>query len=492
MNQAAHPRITSPNLSSASLQLFEKQSVLIIGDVFIDEYLSGDCSRISPEAPVPILRVEESKTKRVPGGAANTAANIAALGGNPVLIGLVGKDASASHFFELMQKQGIRFIPIHDGRPTMVKTRLVGARQQLLRLDHEETHAISGETEAHVLSLIRTELQTCSVVVLPDYAKGLLTPTLLREIIGLARTAKKPIIVDPRPQHAVHYKQCDFITPNWKEALGLLGEPEKTCTPAEVTRVGQSLSQYLDSNIILTLGPNGIAFFPRDNGEVFTLPTLAREVFDVSGAGDTVVAAFALAHASGLPPREAIAIANRAAGIVVGKLGTATVTREELLAAEASSARLVTRDQLSPLSNRLKAQGKTIVTLNGSFDLLHAGHLHILESARAQGDVLIVGLNSDASVKRYKAANRPIIGEQDRAHMLLALRCIDYVHLFDEDVPMPFLEAVKPHIHVNGSEYGANCIEAPTVQKNGGRIFIVEKIPGLSTSAILDRIRSET
>ena len=183
-------------------------------------------------------------------------------------------------------------------------------------------------------------------------------------------------------------------------------------------------------------------------------------------------------------------IANRAAGIVVAKLGTATVTREEILRDSLDGTRLVTRDRLAPLAALLRAQGKRIVTLNGSFDLLHAGHLHILEEARRQGDVLLVGLNSDASVRRYKSADRPIVSEGDRARMLLALRCVDYVHVFDEDVPMPFLEEVRPDVHVNGSEYGGDCIEAPTVKKHGGRIHIVEKVPGLSTSALVDKIRA--
>jgi D-beta-D-heptose 7-phosphate kinase/D-beta-D-heptose 1-phosphate adenosyltransferase len=217
---------------------------------------------------------------------------------------------------------------------------------------------------------------------------------------------------------------------------------------------------------------------------------MAREVYDVSGAGDTVVAAFALAEAAGLTHRDAVELANRAAGIVVGKMGTATVSPEELLESDSAESPLLTRAQLAPLAKRLRAQGKRLVTLNGSFDLLHAGHLYILEEAKAQGDILIVGLNSDASVKRYKSKDRPIIPEAERAKMLSGLRCVDYVHVFDEDTPLAFLEEVKPEVHVNGSEYGADCIEAPLIKLHGGRIHIVEKIPGLSTSQILDRIQN--
>jgi rfaE bifunctional protein nucleotidyltransferase chain/domain len=205
-----------------------------------------------------------------------------------------------------------------------------------------------------------------------------------------------------------------------------------------------------------------------------------------------VVAAFTLALSTGSSPSVAADIANRAAGVVVGKLGTATATRAEILHDSLEASRMVSREALAPLADLLRAQGKRIVTLNGSFDLLHAGHLHILESARRQGDVLVVGLNSDASVKRYKSADRPLIGEADRARMLLALRCVDYVHVFDEDAPMAFLEEVKPAVHVNGSEYGADCIEAPVVRKHGGRVHIVEKVAGLSTSALVEKVKRAT
>ena len=233
-----------------------------------------------------------------------------------------------------------------------------------------------------------------------------------------------------------------------------------------------------------------MAVFDCKSDTDFRLPTLAREVFDVSGAGDTVVAALALARAAGADLESAARLANRAAGVVVGKLGTAIVSPDELLDDWSAENRLVTRDQLAALSARHKAKGHIVVTLNGAFDLLHAGHLHIIAEARQQGDVLIVGLNSDASIRRYKGAHRPIIPERDRAAMLLALAAVGYVHIFDEPVPMPFLEAVKPHVHVNGSEYGSECIEASVVRAHGGRILVVDKVTGLSTSEILDRIRA--
>ncbi len=475
----------------ASLSRLDAQSFLVLGDCFVDEYITGNCSRLSPEAPVPILRVDPSKTRRVLGGAANTAANITALGGQVRLFALYARDDSGKVFESLCTGAGIQLQPFHDGRSTLMKTRLLGQRQQLLRLDYEETHDIDIALEKEILTIFRLHLPTASGVILSDYAKGSLTASLTVRLIEEAHLAGKPVIVDPRPQHASRYPGCDFLTPNWKESLGLLGLEECEATPSRISEVGQALRGKMRAHILLTLGPQGMAFFDRDSGEFFQRPTAAREVYDVSGAGDTVVATFALAHAAGFSHREAVEIANQAAGLVVAKLGTATVTQAELLAKEHGDARRLERNQLAPICSMLRAQSKRIVTVNGSFDLLHAGHLHILEEARKQGDVLIVGLNSDASVKRYKSADRPIIPEAERAAMLLALRCVDYVHVFDEEVPMPFLTEVKPDIHVNGSEYGADCIEAPLIRQYGGSLYVVEKIPGLSSSGILERIRSQ-
>ncbi|MEO6097532.1 MAG: bifunctional heptose 7-phosphate kinase/heptose 1-phosphate adenyltransferase [Fibrobacteria bacterium] len=476
--------------STELLARFASQTVLVLGDVFLDEFLSGDCSRLSPEAPVPVLKIDEQKTKRVLGGAANTAANVASLGAKAVLIGIAGDDWHGTRFDELAESQGIAFEAVRDGRPTMRKTRLVGQGQQLLRLDYEDTPTISDATAKIIMTAFRKHLPQAGIVVLSDYAKGLLTESLTQAIIKEAHAAGKEVLIDPRPQHAAYYKGCDYVTPNWKESQGLLGQTESDPTEALILENGAALRNVLGAHVILTLGPRGITFFDRDSGTHFNLPTQAREVFDVSGAGDTVVATFALARAAGGGLEDSVRLANKAAGVVVGKFGTATVTREELLDSEPGESRMLNRAQLAPLAQTLKAQGKRIVTLNGSFDLLHAGHLHILEEAHNQGDVLIVGLNSDASVRAYKGAQRPIIPEAQRARMLLALRAVDYVHIFDETEPMPFLAEIKPHVHVNGSEYGADCIEAPLVKADGGRIHIIEKIPGLSTSEILARIRS--
>jgi D-beta-D-heptose 7-phosphate kinase/D-beta-D-heptose 1-phosphate adenosyltransferase len=432
---------------------FGATRVLVLGDAIVDEYLSGDCSRLSPEAPVPVLRV--TALRQTLGGAANTAANITSLGGHAQLIALTGADAAGERIADLCQQSGIDLIPVRDGRSTLRKARVVGQHQQLVRLDFEESREIDPETEGRVMDLARERLSTCDV------------------------------IADPRPEHREYYLHCDYLTPNWKESQGLLRQPEEPATTDRVEAAGLALVAALDTNLLLTLGPLGRSFFGRDGREHFSVPTEAREVFDVSGAGDTVVATFALARGADASHAEAVALANRAAGIVVGKLGTATVTRQELFGPHAEGSRQITRRELAPLAAALRAKGKRIVTINGSFDLLHAGHLHILREASRQGDVLIVGLNSDASVRSYKGPNRPVVPEAQRAEMLLALRAVDYVHIFNEPVPMSFLEEVKPDVHVNGGEYGEDCIEAGVIKRYGGRILIVDRIPGFSTSQLV-------
>jgi len=297
------------------------------------------------------------------------------------------------------------------------------------------------------------------------------------------------VLVDPRPQHREYYRGCDYLTPNWKESRALLRLPDAEPTKDAVLSVAVALASELETNDVLTLGPHGILFCGRTATEQFAMPTLAREVFDVSGAGDTVVAAFALARAAGADHSTAVDLANRAASVVVGKFGTATVTPEEILL-DTDALRLVPRHALAQLATTLRAKGKRIVTINGSFDILHNGHLHILNEARQRGDILIVGLNSDVSVKSYKGPTRPIVPERARAEMLLALRMVDYVHIFDESDPIAFLKEIKPDVHVNGSEYGENCIEGETVRRAGGEIHIVNRIPGLSTSRIIDVLQS--
>jgi D-beta-D-heptose 7-phosphate kinase / D-beta-D-heptose 1-phosphate adenosyltransferase len=466
---------------------FERQHILVLGDAIVDEYLYGDCSRISPEAPVPVLRV--TGTRQILGGAANTAANVVSLGGQATLVAFVGDDAAGATLRQCAVDAGVNLCAINHRQATLRKTRVVGQHQQLVRLDYEDRFVPSAEVEARVWEAFEAHVELCDFVVVSDYAKGLVSAKLMHDVIARAHGFGVPVLVDPRPQHRDYYVGCDYLTPNWKEARALLGLPDADPTSETVAHVARTLASQLRTNVVLTLGAHGIAFSSRNAAEHFSQPTLAQEVFDVSGAGDTVVAAFSLACAGGGDHQTAVALANRAASVVVSKFGTATVTQHDILQG-AESRRVVTREQLAPLASKLRAQGKRIVTINGSFDVLHAGHLYILNEARRRGDLLIVGLNSDASVRSYKGPKRPIVSERQRADMLLAMRIVDYVHIFDEADPIAFLEQVRPHVHVNGAEYGEACIESEAVRRGGGTIHIVDRIPDLSTSGVMDALRS--
>jgi D-beta-D-heptose 7-phosphate kinase/D-beta-D-heptose 1-phosphate adenosyltransferase len=314
------------------LQQIARKRVLVVGDVIADEYLVGDSSRISSEAPVPVVRYTGEHATL--GGAANTAANVSSLGGSAVLIGLVGDDAAGREVARRCAVAGISFAPLCDGRPTIRKVRIISQQQQLLRVDYEDTAPIDGERERQLLDEIGSRLDGCDIVVVSDYAKGLLTATGCRELISRAHASGRQVVIDPRPQHAAFYDACDYLTPNWKESLALLGEEEVFPSPEHVRRVGAAVSRRFQSSVLLTLGPRGMAFFERAGDEPFVVSSEAREVFDVSGAGDTVVAAFALARAAGCDHPEAVMLANRAAAVVVGKRGTATATPAELLSSD--------------------------------------------------------------------------------------------------------------------------------------------------------------
>jgi D-beta-D-heptose 7-phosphate kinase/D-beta-D-heptose 1-phosphate adenosyltransferase len=466
---------------------FKHRRVLVVGDAILDEYLLGDCSRISPEAPVPVLKVNSSR--HVLGGAANTAANIVSLGGCATLIALVGSDVGGETLKRCAREAGVDLLSVDHGLATLRKTRVVGQHQQIVRLDYEDIQTAGPLLESEILKQFEASVGACDIVVISDYAKGFLSPSLSQAIIRRAHETGLDVVVDPRPQNRECYRGCDYLTPNWKESRALLRLPDAEPSPEAVGNVARALASELGTNVVLTLGAHGILFQGRNGGQQFSLPTLAREVFDVSGAGDTVVAAFALARASGADHEMAVALANRAASVVVGKFGTATVTPEEILQ-ETDVLRLVPRLALAQLAATLRAKGKRIVTTNGSFDILHNGHLYLLSEARQRGDVLIVGLNSDTSVRSYKGPSRPFVPERRRAEMLLALRMVDYVHIFEESDPIAFLKELNPDVHVNGSEYGEECIESGTVKRGGGTIHIVNRIPGLSTSSLIDDVQS--
>lgn len=466
---------------------FTERRVLVLGDAILDEYLLGDCSRISPEAPVPVLKVHADRQEL--GGAANTAANIVSLGGHASLITFLGNDSTGARLRARAADARIDLMAVDHGMATLRKTRVIGQNQQIVRLDYEESFTAHPHLDDQILELFDQALRESDVVVISDYAKGFLSAPLAQTIVRRAHAAHRRVIVDPRPQNREYYQGCDYLTPNWKESRAMLNLPEAEPTPGETALTATMLAAELHANIVLTLGPQGIRFCSQAGHEQFALPTLAREVFDVSGAGDTVVAAFALALAAGADHATAVAIANRAASVVVGKFGTATVSPEEILE-DTSSSRLVPRQALSGLAATLRAKGKRIVTVVGSFDILHSGHVYILNEARKTGDVLIVGVSSDSAIRSSKGAGRPYVPEQQRAEMLLALRAVDYVHIFEEPEPVAFLKALSPHVHVNGSEDGDTRAEHTAVTRAGGRVHVVNRMPGLSASDLAHRLQS--
>lgn len=436
---------------------FSKLRVLVLGDAILDEYVLGTCVRLSPEAPVPVVRVNEHRS--VLGGAANTAANIASLGGHAHLIALVGEDSAGENIVASAASAGIELVSIRDGRPTSRKSRVIGEHQQLVRLDYEDVHPITEDTENEILRLVLERLSSVDIVIMSDYAKGLLTHGICQRLIHETHRIGKSVVIDPRPEHRDFYEHGDYVTPNWQEAQELLKRPRDGQTPDNVEGIGRSLVSILDANVLLTLGANGMAFFGREGRDCLTTPTVAKTVFDVSGAGDTVVAVFALARAAQASNAQAMDLANRAAGLVVGKSGTATVTPEELLPSMIEHPRLVSRDELATLVAGLRTTRKRVTTVNGSFDRLDVGHLRILREASKLGDVLIVGLNSDASLRSSKGPECSIRPQSQRAEMLMALRYVDYVHIFDESAPTAFLDQVRPDVHVNDSGSAGDCLE---------------------------------
>jgi D-beta-D-heptose 7-phosphate kinase/D-beta-D-heptose 1-phosphate adenosyltransferase len=429
---------------------FARCRVLVLGDAILDEYLIGDCSRISPEAPVPVLRVHADRQEL--GGAANTAANIVSLGGQATLIALVGNDTTGSTLKRRASDARIDLAAVDHGMATLRKTRVIGQQQQIVRLDYEEIATPHPRLESEILSHFDAAIARCDIVVISDYAKGCLSLTLSREIIKRSRQAGRRVIVDPRPQHREFYDGSDYLTPNWKESRALLHLPDAEPTSDETMAVATRLASSLHANIVLTLGAQGIRFCSKSGEEQFALPTVAREVFDVSGAGDTVAAAFALSVAAGADHMTAAAIANRAASVVVSKFGTATVSAQEILG-HVDAPRLVPRHGLASLSATLRARDQRIVSVVGDFDGIHNRHVHVLTEARKAGDVVVVGLLGDEAVRALKGPG-PQIAEQQRAELLLALRAVDYVHIVEEKDATQFLEQLKPDVHVDGLGLG--------------------------------------
>jgi D-beta-D-heptose 7-phosphate kinase/D-beta-D-heptose 1-phosphate adenosyltransferase len=474
---------------------FEQSRILVLGDIMLDRYLWGDVERISPEAPVPIFHIKSCS--ETPGGAGNVVSNLVALQASVTLVGVRGSDAPGERLDRLLKNSRIRtHIVIDSGRPTITKTRVISHGQQLLRLDEEEIVPLNADVTRDVLALVHNSLANCDAVVLSDYGKGLLVGELLvRDVIGSAKDI--PVIVDPKGKNWDKYRGATCITPNTKE-LGLTYGEGLGDTDRLVAAMRWALREYDLRWLAVTRGSLGMCLMNENEKVPIFVPALARQVYDVSGAGDTVIATLALAVASGFDFPDAARLANLAAGIVVGKVGTQPVNLLELEASLATSdggmdgrvLHKITSLQAAAIQVQAwKANGEQIVFTNGCFDLLHPGHIHLLNRAKELGGHLVVGLNSDASVRRLKGPNRPILHERDRAALVSSLDCVDLVVAFQEDTPELLIETLRPDILVKGSDYRPEeVVGRAVVESYGGQVRLLPLLEGYSTTAIADRV----
>lgn len=469
--------------------------VLVIGDLMLDRYLWGSCDRVSPEAPVQVVQVQRETYSL--GGAGNVVANLRSLGADTALIALLGADAAGETLEKLLREQGVDTAGLvrDPTRPTTVKTRVLAAHHQLLRFDVERTTACSDEQAAAILTALQLRAADTKAVILSDYGKGVLTKPLVSELIRSCRALGLPVLIDPKGRDYGHYRGATLLTPNRKEAAAATGLTLKDDN--HIAAAGRQLLQELDlSACLITLSEDGMALFEPQG--VQRLPTQAREVFDVTGAGDTVIAAIAFGLSCELSMLEACQFANRAAGVVVGKLGAATVTLDELADTETPSqqrerdpaSKVMSLDRLLSELARLRAgsRARRIVFTNGCFDILHAGHVQYLSQAARLGDVLIVGLNSDDSVRRLKGPTRPINTEQDRALLLAGLSAVSYVTTFAQDTPFELINALLPDVLVKGGDYRAeDIIGGDIVRAKGGCVTVLPFVAGHSTTNVIAR-----
>ena len=474
-----------------------KRHALVIGDVMLDRYLIGSVGRISPEAPVPIVLLN-SQNERA-GGAANVAANLALLGIKTHLIGCVGDDLEAQSLSKLIADAGIENnLVVSKTRPTIAKTRVVSGHQQMMRLDQESSSVFTKEEVDALQASIHVALKAApQIVVLSDYAKGLLSETVCQDIIKICNTQKIPVLVDPKGADYTKYVGATALTPNKKETA-------EACSThindADLITKAFALKNCIKLQFLaVTRGEEGITLIDDGliNNGVHHIAASAKQVFDVSGAGDTVIATLAAGLMYGLTTLQALTVANLAAGVVVGKVGTVPITKADLieaLQAEQGSEQAHKICDLTQLLAKVaswKQQNQKIVFTNGCFDLLHAGHVTYLEAAKKRGDKLILGLNTDRSVSAIKGPTRPVVHENDRARVLAALESVDAVILFDEDTPLKLINAIKPNIIAKGSDYSAEQVVGGNEVKSwGGEIALIDLVAGRSTTGILNKIAS--
>lgn len=485
--------MTNEDFSDLSVHVkkLSRASVLLVGDVMLDRYVYGQVSRISPEAPVPILTV--TREAAMPGGAGNVLRNLAALGASAAFVSVVGDDQAGSDLTGLIggQERVEPWLLVENGRITTLKTRYIAQGQHLIRADREETSPVPPKLSGRLLKIALDAMAATSITILSDYNKGVLTSEVCTSLIENAKKLGRIVIVDPKGRDYGRYRGADLVTPNRKELAETTGMPIDT--EAEIVAAAQKLRlDYAFGAVLVTRSEDGMSLITPQ--EVHHFPGAAREVFDVSGAGDTVVATLAAALAAQIPLVKAVQLSNIAAGIVVGKVGTAAIHLTDLASAIAPATgtlqKIVTPSAAAEAAERWRLRGYKVGFTNGCFDLLHPGHVHLLEQCRAMCDRLIVGINADSSVKRLKGPTRPAQNEAARAAVLASLASVDLVCLFEEDTPLQLIQQIKPDLLIKGADYTRETVVgAALVESWGGSVALAELLPGHSTTATLARLR---
>lgn len=474
------------------LSKIRSRHILVVGDVMLDNYYVGDVRRISPEAPVPVFRKRSERS--VLGGAANVAANLVAANQQTSMMSIIGRDANGKTMMQLFENLGINAdLVINLQRSTTIKTRfLADNNQQLMRLDVEDTDPITKTESNKILKKLQKVIDKFDLILMSDYLKGLLTQEFTQGVIKMARKHDIPVVIDVKDPKYGKYYGATLLKPNLNELRSLTGKNVQT--DEEIVEAAEELRKRSNCQYVLTtLGAKGMVLV--GDGEPYFVKSLAREVYDVSGAGDTTIAYLATCMANEMPIRESVDIANYAAGIQVGKVGTSSVSWQEvrdLISNEdhGIAHKILSAEELN--SFRKDNAQKKIVFTNGCFDILHVGHKRYLQQAATLGDILVVGVNSDASVRRLKGPTRPVNNEQDRAEMLSALGFIDYVVIFDEDTPYELIKKIQPDVLVKGGDYKPEeVVGKDIVEARGGQLELISFVEGKSTTNIIKKINQQ-
>jgi D-beta-D-heptose 7-phosphate kinase/D-beta-D-heptose 1-phosphate adenosyltransferase len=487
---AAKSAVSMTKSPSDPLSSFDGQSVLVVGDVMLDCYVRGSVSRVSPEAPVPVVSIEQEWSR--PGGAGHVAASLAGLGCQVTVVGAVGADPAADDLRKALSTAGVsapELVNVPESR-TVTKTRiLANGFHQLVRFDRDPQQDHWERSADRLLAAALPRVAESSAVVLADYNKGTLSARVITALVAEARKHRRPVIIDPKKRDFAIYRDASVLTPNTLEVETATGRSLRS--DAEFGQAASELRARLGLGaMLITRGPHGMT--GADDSGVFHLAARVREVADVTGAGDTVVAVLAAAMAGGATFRDACALASLAAGIAVSQPGAYVVRREELQAAAGmGSHKIVSRETVRQHAKARRERGQRVVFTNGCFDILHAGHLQSLQQARNLGDALVVGVNTDASVRAIKGPERPILSQEHRAGLLAGLACVDYVVLFDDATPEQLIHAVEPDILVKGGDYDPKTIAgADFVRSRGGQVVTLPLLEGFSTTRILERVKT--